>query len=122
MAEVTVEIGGRDYRLGCAEGEEAQLLAYAQKMNGIAEAIKRRVGTSVTETRLLVMVGMTLADELAEAEGRTRAAKKEAAKAKDLADSRTAPNDMFHDEVEERIADRINGIATRIEELAERLD
>lgn len=120
MAEVTVSIAGRQYLLGCADGEEAGLNSYSKKMDGIAEAIQRRMSQPVPEGRLLVMVGLMLADELAEAESETRAAKKETAKARDLADSRQAPKDMFSEEAEEEMAERIMAIADRIERLSRR--
>lgn len=122
MAELTVEIGGRAYRLGCGEGEEDGLISYASKMDGLAEAISRRIGQPVPEGRLLVMVGMMLADELAEAEAQTRAAEQQAADAKALASSRSAPSDLFNEEVEEALAAQINIIADRIEEISGKLN
>ncbi|MBY8976974.1 cell division protein ZapA [Rhodobacteraceae bacterium NNCM2] len=121
MAEVTVEIGGRDYRLGCGEGEEEGLIAYAKKMDGIAEAISRRIGQPVPEGRLMVMVGMMLADELAEAEAQTLIAQREAEAAKRLAESNTAPNELFNEEAEEVLAEHLTEIAQRIEAISARL-
>ncbi|MEM6933177.1 MAG: cell division protein ZapA [Pseudomonadota bacterium] len=121
MAEVTVGIGGRHYRLGCGEGEEDGLVAYASKMDGIAEAIQRRIGTPIPEGRLLVMIGMTLADELADAEERVKVAQRETVSAKALADSRSSSSDLFSEEVEEGLASQINAIADRIEAINARL-
>ncbi|MEM7237822.1 MAG: cell division protein ZapA [Pseudomonadota bacterium] len=121
MAEVTVGIGGRQYRLGCGDGEEDGLEGYAGKMDGIAEAIQRRIGQPIPEGRLLIMVGMTLADELADAEDRIREAERNAEAAKALADSRSAPSDLFNEEVEEALASQINAIADRIEAINARL-
>ncbi|MEM8790652.1 MAG: cell division protein ZapA [Pseudomonadota bacterium] len=120
MAEVAVRIGGREYRLGCGEGEEEGLINYAKRMDGIADAIQRRMSQPVPEGRLLVMVGMMLADELADAEAQTRSAQKDAAKARDLADSRQAPSDMFSEEAEEALTERIMAIADRIERLSQK--
>ncbi|MEM7178325.1 MAG: cell division protein ZapA [Pseudomonadota bacterium] len=115
MAEVTVTIGGRHYRLGCGEGEEQGLLDYAGKMDGIAEAITRRIGQPVAEGRLLIMVGMMLADELAEAEAQASAAKHEAAEARAQAETRSQDGELFTHEAEAVIAQHITEIAQRIE-------
>lgn len=115
MAEVTVTIGGRHYRLGCGEGEEQGLLDYASKMDGIADAITRRIGQPVAEGRLLIMVGMMLADELGEAESQAKLAREEAAEAKKLAERRGEGGELFTDEAEAVIAQHITEIAERIE-------
>lgn len=122
MAEVSISIANRQYLLGCGDGEEAGLTACAQKMDGLAQAIQRRMSQPIPEARLLVMIGLMLADELADTEAQIRSAKKDAAKARDLADSRQSPADMFSEEAEEHLAERIMSIADRIERLSQRFN
>lgn len=122
MAEVAVRIAGREYKLGCADGEEAGLAAYAGKMDGIANAIQRRMGQPIPEGRLLVMVGMTLADELADAGGRADAAGEDAVRADDGAAGGRRPSGETPDkENEKEIAARVSAIADRIERLSLKL-
>ncbi|MEL6479224.1 MAG: cell division protein ZapA [Pseudomonadota bacterium] len=121
MAEVSVRIGGRVYRLGCGEGEEAALTGYGKAMDQIAEDIQRSLPQPVPEGRLLVMVGMMLADQMAEMQRKTAEAERKAAEARKLADSRAAPDDLFNAEVEADMAARLDAIAARIENLTEKM-
>lgn len=121
MAEVNVSIGGRRYRLGCADGEEEGVTAYAERMDQIANDIQSNLSQPVPEGRLMVMVGLTLADEMTEIQRRMRALERQAADARQLADTRAAPSDMFNAEVEADMAARIDAIAERIETLTEKM-
>ncbi|MEM7506462.1 MAG: cell division protein ZapA [Pseudomonadota bacterium] len=121
MAEVNVSIGGRRYRLGCADGEEAGVAAYAERMDQIANDIQSNLSQPVPEGRLMVMVGLTLADEMTEMHRKMRALERQTADARQLADTRSAPSDMFNAEVEADMAARIDAIAARIETLTEKM-
>jgi cell division protein ZapA len=65
MAQVTLRINGFSYILGCADGEEAHLLAMAGEVDKRIEAIRASAGQS-GESRMLVMAALTLADDLHE--------------------------------------------------------
>jgi cell division protein ZapA len=67
LAEVTVSVGGRSYRLACRDGDEPGLMAAAARVDGHAEALGQSLG-SVSESRLLLMSALLLAGELAEHE------------------------------------------------------
>lgn len=68
MAQVTLRIGGRDYIVGCRDGEEAHLAQLGRLLDARAEEALRAVG-GTNETRQLLLAGLLLADELASAGG-----------------------------------------------------
>ena len=121
MAEVTVRIAGRAYRLGCGAGEEDGLSAYAEHMDKLADDIQRGIPQPVPEGRLMVMVGLTLADQMSEMQKKIRGLERQLAEARNLADSRSAPDDLFNAEVEADMASRIDAIAERIEGLTAKM-
>ena len=66
MAQVTVSVNGRDYQIACDDGDEehvAELAAYLDERVGELTGTVGQVG----EARLLLMVSLLIADELAEA-------------------------------------------------------
>jgi cell division protein ZapA len=117
MTEVTVEVAGRAYRLGCGEGEEAHLTGLAAMIDAEARALVRQFG-QMPEGRLLLMTALMVSDRLAEAEARSRDAEARLAEAKKLADERAQPADMFGPEREESLTRRINLLAAKIEGVA----
>jgi cell division protein ZapA len=66
MAQVTVTIGGRVYRLACNEGEEPHLERLAREVDGKIDGIRAAFG-EIGDQRLMVMAALTVADELSEA-------------------------------------------------------
>jgi cell division protein ZapA len=66
MAQVTVNVNGRDYELGCADGEEDQLRALAGALDKRMRALIGEVG-QVGDNRLLMMLSLLLLDELNDA-------------------------------------------------------
>lgn len=114
MTELTVEVAGRAYRLGCGEGEEEHLSGLAALIDAEAKALIRQFG-QMPEGRLLLMTALMISDRLAESEARNRDAVGQVAAAKKLADSRSQPADMFGPEREERLARRINQLVQQIE-------
>ena len=65
MAQVEVTIGGRRYPLACRDGEEAHLTLLAAHLQEKVDELGRALGT-MSETRLLLMAGILVADELFE--------------------------------------------------------
>ena len=66
MAQVSVTIGGRVYRLACGEGEEARIEALAQLVDVKTAEIRAAFG-EIGDQRIAVMAALTFADELGEA-------------------------------------------------------
>ena len=66
MAQVSVTIDNRKYRLACNEGEEARLEQLAAMIDGKIDELRASFG-EIGDQRLVVMAALTLADSLAEA-------------------------------------------------------
>ena len=66
MAQVSVSIGGRAYRLACNPGEEAHLEALARSVDEKIGEMRASFG-EIGDQRLVVMAALTIADELNEA-------------------------------------------------------
>ena len=69
MAEVTLTINGRNYTVACEDGQEPHLRNLAAHIDECVGDMAETVG-QVGESRLLVMAGLMVADELADAYGR----------------------------------------------------
>ncbi len=65
MAQVVLKINGYPYTLGCPDGQEENLQALGAELDARVTSIKAQVG-NLGESRLLVMAGIMLADELAD--------------------------------------------------------
>ena len=112
MPEVDVTINGRSYRIACEAGEEERLSRLGAYVDDRVEELAAQIG-QVGDARLLVMTGLMIADELAEA----YAALSEAGLA-DLED--TEPRSAV-DQRRNVLANRIEEAAARIESIAEAL-
>jgi cell division protein ZapA len=66
MAQVNIQINGRDYLIACEDGEEKHLTFLAEYINSQVDGLVESVG-QVGEARLLLMASLLVADELAEA-------------------------------------------------------
>jgi cell division protein ZapA len=69
MPEVNVEINGRKYRMACEDGQEQHLVALADRFNHSIEGLKASFG-EIGDSRLTVMAGIAVLDDLIEAERR----------------------------------------------------
>lgn len=67
MAEISVKFNTQTYHLACQDGEEDRLARLAEFVDGKAAFIKDRMGV-VTDTRLLLMTAILIADELDDAQ------------------------------------------------------
>jgi cell division protein ZapA len=66
MAQVSVTIDGRKYRVACNEGEEERLESLAGMIDGKIGELRASFG-EIGDQRLVVMAALTIADNLAEA-------------------------------------------------------
>ena len=69
MAEVSLTIGGRAYRLACRDGEEADLRAAGGLLESRVASLMQAHG-AVAEPRLLLMAALLLSGELLEERSR----------------------------------------------------
>jgi len=67
MAEVRIQIGGREFEVACRNGEEHYLQSAAGLLNNEASALNEALGR-MPETRMLLMAGLMLADKTASLE------------------------------------------------------
>ncbi len=116
MSEVTVDVAGRSYRLGCGPDEEEHLTGLASMLDTEARALLRQFG-QMSEGRLLLMTALMIADRLAEAEDKTYQTEQRLAQSETLAESRGQPSDMFNPEREEELTSRINALVAQIESM-----
>jgi Uncharacterized protein conserved in bacteria len=108
MATVSVEVNGRAYAVGCADGQEDRVRQLAQTFDAHVRQVASEVG-HVGDLRLFLMAGLLLADELHEA----RSAPAGARAAAPAAPSPAPANDG--------VAEALNAVAARLEKLAQSL-
>ncbi len=63
MAQVTIEINGREYGVACGAGEEAHIIELSRVLDEKAKLLTQN-GTQINESQLLAMIGLLVADEL----------------------------------------------------------
>lgn len=71
MPDLTISIGGRDFEVSCQEGEEHFLRTAAGMLDGEASALLGQIGR-LPEARMLLMVGLMVADKAAGMEDQLR--------------------------------------------------
>ena len=111
MAQVNIQINGRDYLLACEDGEESHLTFLAEYINRQVNGLVESVG-QVGEARLLLMASLLVADELAEASQELDALKDGTGNVKNEGHSDGA-NDDGADLA--KLTQRIEDIAARLE-------
>lgn len=67
MVTVTLSINGRDYDMACEADQADRIQTLGRDMDARARWILKQVG-NVPDTRLMLMVGLMLADELMESQ------------------------------------------------------
>lgn len=102
MAQVDVTINGRDYQIACDDGQEDHLAQLGEYVDRRVKELATTVG-QVGDSRLLVMVSLLIADELAE----TFAGLKKA--------STVAENTVSAEQVEKKFVEIVDAAAARIE-------
>lgn len=117
MPEVNVEIDGKKFRMACEEGQEQHLLTLAERFNRTVLQLKGSFG-EIGDNRLVVMAGIAVLDELAEAEDRIEALRR------DIADLTTAGQELSleADELEQKFARRLSEAARKVEAIAQAID
>ncbi|GAB4386266.1 cell division protein ZapA [Albidovulum sp.] len=122
MPQVTISIGGREFEVGCQDGEEHYLRAAAKMLDTEATALIAQIGR-MPEGRMLLMAGLMLADKTAALEDQLRAAEERAAVAERVAaDARAHPERIEVPVIPDIVADSFAEVAARAEALADRLE
>ncbi len=107
MATVSLSINGRIYEVRCDDSQVDQVHARARDLDSRVQTLARQLGVQ-PEGRLLVMAGLMLADELAEAKGKLAQVNQDLAA--------VASGDVQLAREVERMAERIESIADRLEQ------
>lgn len=107
MANVAVTINGRTYELTCNDGQEPHLRELAADIAGRIDELVKTIGQA-GESRLLLMVGLLLADELADANAEIERLQREQGRAPAMDEDGLATS-------LERLAKQIHDIAARVE-------
>ena len=117
MPEVVVEVNDRKYRMACEEGQEAHVMALAERFNRQVDRFKDGFG-EVGDNRLTVMAGIALMDELEEAE------RKIAALQGNIVELTHAGHELTQEseELERSFAKRLNEVARKVEAIATAID
>ena len=117
MAQVTVNIAGRTYRMACGDGEEEHLAGLAAGFDAKIDEMRRAFG-EIGDMRLHVMAALTYVDDLQEARKRIAALEKE------VAASRAAATESGEEveALEGRVAEAVAKAAERLERVAKTLN
>jgi cell division protein ZapA len=76
MAQISIEVNGRPYAVGCEDGQEAHLMELARLFDHQVRQVSQDMG-QLGDTRLFLMGALLLADELADARARLAQAQAE---------------------------------------------
>jgi cell division protein ZapA len=106
MAQISVTINGRAFRMACDDGEEERLIGLAERFDGCINQLRGSFG-EIGDQRLTVMAGIMVIDELVELEKRVQQLEQELSMVRD---ARQAALEL-----------RIDEAARKIEALAEGL-
>jgi cell division protein ZapA len=117
MAQVTVTIDTKSYRMACDEGQEEHLIALAAQFDRYVGHLKASFG-EIGDHRLAVMAGIMVMDEFTELQKRVKGLESEIGtlrKTRDEALTKADKNDAA-------LTGALAGLAERMEILAEKLE
>ena len=117
MGSVNVTINGRQFRIGCEDGQEQHIDKLATDFDALINDLRGRIG-EVGDARLTIMAALTVADDLSEAVKRVRAAEEELAA---LKEARIASVDRS-EATQAAVVAAFNAAAERLEGIARKLN
>ena len=110
MAQITITINSREYPIACEDGQELRIMQLAQILDSKAKQLSPDPN-QVSESLLLAMVGLLLADELSEAKKDTPSSKP---------DSSAALKDL--EQLDEEISSALQDMDNTIKTLAKQIE
>lgn len=113
LGQVSITIRGRQYQIACDDGQEAHLARLGRYLDQKADQIAAGAG-AVGDALMLVMVSLTVADELADTSAELEALQG--------ASGATAQAAAAREEAEKQAVQAINNVSERIERIAARLE
>ena len=118
MSKVSVTLNGREFTIGCEDGQEAYLKELAQILDRRVGTIADQVG-QIGDLRLLLMAALMLVDEQKDAERRVDALESHVEHLRrersGSASTQAADRDRIARHIL-RIAERLEGLADSLEE------
>ncbi|MBP1875128.1 hypothetical protein LPJGGPFB_06068 [Ensifer adhaerens] len=117
MAQVTVSIDGKAYRMACEEGQEDHLIELATNFDQYVGHLKTQFG-EIGDLRLTVMAGIMVMDELSEVNRRLKALESEVDSLKQGRDG--ALSDQARSE--ELLASALSEVTSQIHTIAAKLN
>ena len=105
MSNVTLSIGGRDFRVGCRDGQEDQIRKLGEMID---DKVREANVDNRSPAEMLLFASLLLADEVKDGKGQT------SAETPGSAPSPSIQNDAALDD----IAERLESLASRLEQAA----
>ena len=109
MGQISVELNGKPYTVGCEDGQEAHLMQLAKRFDEQVRSVAGSVG-QLGDTRLFLMAGLVMADDIADLQSQLAHVRAE------LTHYRNGRAGL-----EDRAAEVLDAAAQRIEALANRV-
>ncbi|MBM7050219.1 cell division protein ZapA [Rhizobium lusitanum] len=116
MAQVTVTIDGKAYRMACEEGQEEHLTDLANRFDRYVLHLKSQFG-EIGDLRLTVMAGIMIMDEVSELTRRVSVLEGELENLRSNRDTVLAASTR----ADETLATVIDEVTTRIQGITEKL-
>lgn len=116
MAQVSVTIDSKVYRMACNEGQEDHLIDLAQRFDRYVTHLKDSFG-EIGDQRITVMAGIMVMDELVELQKRIRGMETEIATLRKTRDDALLKADKIDAAISttlEEMAERIEAVATKL--------
>jgi cell division protein ZapA len=116
MAQVTVMIDGKAYRMACEEGQQGHLEDLAARFDRYVGHLKSQFG-EIGDLRVTVMAGIMVMDELSEAERRIAALENELAGLRNTREGAAEQQQRSEEAVAAAIGElaaRLNGITAKL--------
>ena len=117
MSQVSVTINGRQFRMGCEDGQEDHLTELARELDARIADLRGKFG-EIGDSRLTVMAALTIADELTEMSSRIKQLEQELAAAQDAHAAAANRSEV----VQEAVAAALASAAERIEAVTKKLN
>jgi cell division protein ZapA len=117
MPHVNVSINGRQYRLGCEEGEDQHLMQLAADLDKRIRDLRAHHG-EIGDGRLTIMAALSMADEVVATGARLRKMEAELAS---LQDARLGYAERAK-AMQVAISSALNAAAERVEDMTRRLN
>jgi len=106
MAQLTIEINGKPYIVGCEDGQESHLRGLAELVDARVREIAPDAG-AMGETRLMLLAALMLADEVGNLKGKIAGAQ-----------SRAEQAEKALERAEEKLIAAIDAATRKIEAMA----